>query len=445
MLKKLTKIFLAAIIVSSFLGVAGVAEAEGVNEEYEVIIPSEYVKEGNIERNLGGVCTHDWCDVDAKGTVPVDLFCDPSPAWPAPNRCQDVITYCNNNKNDRVHKDWDAHDKQIFIQGVDIVGCDKILANQSKIGATANLASAKQDATRLIGELDGTIAAAKAGGVDVTAAGAKFKAASTALDTAKTAEPSDPAKAKLFYDKAAQYATEGLQAVGAQPSATDSMAGSDSKPGSSAAPARVITGPGLVTPASGIQGISGLVSAEELGVGIINFFLSFVGIIAVAMLVYGGFLYVTAAGDPAKSGKGKNVIIGAVIGIIIIIGSWTIVNTVINLQGGTGGGGGAGSSATIARAVQVTISGTSILGANVQGTVTAYQGQTVQAQLTGSTASGFISNQYTIDVTLNGATVMIGGTSGAGGVSLPAQNSHQVPIEAVSPLRKGKVDILVLQ
>ncbi|HLD10243.1 MAG TPA: hypothetical protein VJB68_09385, partial [Methylophilaceae bacterium] len=148
----------------------------------------------------------------------------------------------------------------------------------------------------------------------------------------------------------------------------------------------------------------------------------------------------TGGADADKSGKGKKVIIGAVIGILVIIASWTIVNTLITLQGTTGGGGGGAGGIVQANAVQVTISGTTLIGANVQGTVTVYQGQTATAQLSGSTAKGFISTPATIDVTLQGATVIIGDN-----VTLPAANTFQQEIDATGPLRKGKVNINILQ
>lgn len=77
-------------------------------------------------------------------------------------------------------------------------------------------------------------------------------------------------------------------------------------------------------------------SAREFIISTVNFVLSFLGIIAVIVVIYGGFLYVTAAGDEEKTGKGKKSITFAVIGIVIIIGSYALVNTVIN-NVGTGG------------------------------------------------------------------------------------------------------------
>ena len=64
-------------------------------------------------------------------------------------------------------------------------------------------------------------------------------------------------------------------------------------------------------------------------VTVIKFFLSLIGLIAVAAIIYGGFLYVTAIGDEKKSERAKEVIIYAVIGLIVIGAAALITNVVI--------------------------------------------------------------------------------------------------------------------
>jgi PKD repeat protein len=68
-----------------------------------------------------------------------------------------------------------------------------------------------------------------------------------------------------------------------------------------------------------------------------NFALGFLALIAVLIIIYGGFLYVTAAGKEDQAGKGKKAISYAVIGILIIMGSFAIVNTVLQAPGGKEG------------------------------------------------------------------------------------------------------------
>ncbi|MFH1375499.1 MAG: MMCAP2_0565 family pilin-like conjugal transfer protein [Patescibacteria group bacterium] len=61
-----------------------------------------------------------------------------------------------------------------------------------------------------------------------------------------------------------------------------------------------------------------------------NFLLPFVGAIAIAAIVYAGFLYLTAAGNQEQTEKAKKIIIWVVIGIIVIVSAYAIVNTVLS-------------------------------------------------------------------------------------------------------------------
>lgn len=64
---------------------------------------------------------------------------------------------------------------------------------------------------------------------------------------------------------------------------------------------------------------------------IINYGLGFVGILAVAFLLWGAVQYIISSGDPSKLDAAKNTIIYAIVGIIITILAFTIVNTVANI------------------------------------------------------------------------------------------------------------------
>ncbi|MFH1012269.1 MAG: pilin [Candidatus Peregrinibacteria bacterium] len=66
---------------------------------------------------------------------------------------------------------------------------------------------------------------------------------------------------------------------------------------------------------------------------IINFFLGLLGLIAVAFLIYAGVLMVTAGGNEEQVGKAKKVITFAVIGIVIILLSYTVVTFVTSALG----------------------------------------------------------------------------------------------------------------
>ncbi len=69
--------------------------------------------------------------------------------------------------------------------------------------------------------------------------------------------------------------------------------------------------------------------------------LSFLAILAVILIIYGGITYMTAAGNPDGAKKAKTIVTGAVIGLIIILISWGIVALVLGSAptGDTGVGG----------------------------------------------------------------------------------------------------------
>lgn len=63
---------------------------------------------------------------------------------------------------------------------------------------------------------------------------------------------------------------------------------------------------------------------------IIGTMLFIVGVLSVIMIIYGGIMYVISAGDSGKIGKAKNTIIYAVVGLVVSILSYSIVNFVIS-------------------------------------------------------------------------------------------------------------------
>ncbi len=69
---------------------------------------------------------------------------------------------------------------------------------------------------------------------------------------------------------------------------------------------------------------------------VINFILFFLGLVAVAFIIYGGFLYITSQGEDQEVEKAKNIIKYAFIGIVVVLISYALINTVLGgLQSGT--------------------------------------------------------------------------------------------------------------
>lgn len=63
---------------------------------------------------------------------------------------------------------------------------------------------------------------------------------------------------------------------------------------------------------------------------IIKLLLSFLGIIFLSLIIYGGFLWMTAGGTPDKIVKAKAIIINGVIGMAIILSSYAITSFVLD-------------------------------------------------------------------------------------------------------------------
>lgn len=71
--------------------------------------------------------------------------------------------------------------------------------------------------------------------------------------------------------------------------------------------------------------------------GIINVILAFLGIAAVVLFLYGGFLWMTAGGNEENVAKAKKIITATVIGLVIILISAAAVNFILgNLVNQTG-------------------------------------------------------------------------------------------------------------
>ncbi len=68
-------------------------------------------------------------------------------------------------------------------------------------------------------------------------------------------------------------------------------------------------------------------------VSVINYFLAFLGLLAVAYIIYAGVIMLTGEGEDASITKARKIIIYATIGIVIIFLSWTIVNFVADIPG----------------------------------------------------------------------------------------------------------------
>lgn len=62
---------------------------------------------------------------------------------------------------------------------------------------------------------------------------------------------------------------------------------------------------------------------------VIKFMLGLSGSVALLMFVWGGFQFLSSAGDPGKVKKGKETLTMAVLGLAVIFGAYILVNALI--------------------------------------------------------------------------------------------------------------------
>lgn len=72
-----------------------------------------------------------------------------------------------------------------------------------------------------------------------------------------------------------------------------------------------------------IDGKDGLIKT------VVNILLWAVGILSVIMIIFSGFRYITSSGDASKTKSAQSTLIYSVVGLIVAIMAWAIVNMVI--------------------------------------------------------------------------------------------------------------------
>ena len=76
-----------------------------------------------------------------------------------------------------------------------------------------------------------------------------------------------------------------------------------------------------------------LIGPDGILTNITNTVLYIIGIIAIIMLIFGGIRYATSGGDSKKVTDAKNTILYAIIGLVVALLSFAIVNFVLNALG----------------------------------------------------------------------------------------------------------------
>ncbi len=84
---------------------------------------------------------------------------------------------------------------------------------------------------------------------------------------------------------------------------------------------------------AGITGVHPQIDAKEgieQIIGVTNFIVSFVGPVAVLMLLAGAIMYIVSRGEEEQMNKAKRLIFASVVGIVLIFGAFAIVNVVVS-------------------------------------------------------------------------------------------------------------------
>ena len=89
----------------------------------------------------------------------------------------------------------------------------------------------------------------------------------------------------------------------------------------------------------GTGGLNNSQSLSDLILNVIRLMLLFAGAIAVVFVIIGGYQYLVSAGNEETAEKGKKTLINAIIGIIVIVLAYAIINVIVNLVGSNSGYG----------------------------------------------------------------------------------------------------------
>lgn len=73
------------------------------------------------------------------------------------------------------------------------------------------------------------------------------------------------------------------------------------------------------------------VNPKEAAINIINLVLTFLGLIALIIILIGGFKWMTAGGNEDKVGEAKKLMISGVVGLVIVLAAWGIASWIIDV------------------------------------------------------------------------------------------------------------------
>lgn len=99
-----------------------------------------------------------------------------------------------------------------------------------------------------------------------------------------------------------------------------------------AGPALAVEEPNITTSLENISEESGLVTGDlpSFISTIIRWVLGLIGVILVALFVYGGVMYATSAGNEDRVETGKRIMLYAIIGVVIIVAAFLFTDYIVS-------------------------------------------------------------------------------------------------------------------
>lgn len=73
---------------------------------------------------------------------------------------------------------------------------------------------------------------------------------------------------------------------------------------------------------------------QGMAVTIVRWLMTFLGIVATVMILYGGFVWMTAGGNEDKVGTAKKIIAAGVVGLVIVLAGFAIITWVVSTSQG---------------------------------------------------------------------------------------------------------------
>jgi hypothetical protein len=87
--------------------------------------------------------------------------------------------------------------------------------------------------------------------------------------------------------------------------------------------------PEKCTGAAGDVNDCGLTQMLEVVVNVSSLIVAMTGSVALLMFTVGGLMFIASAGNQERVQKGKAILQAAVIGIVLVLGAWMIINVII--------------------------------------------------------------------------------------------------------------------